>query len=233
MIYGQEMNYQRSWGTYFGDDSIRITDSDVDYYGNLYLVGFINHYHFAAGDSNFTTTSSSYQPIYGGGISDGIIVKIDADGNVLWSTYFGGEKADAVTAVKIDKNNDILIMGGTSSTQNIATSGAYQTSTIGTSSFLAKFSNDGFPIWSTYYDNYIGVNEVISYDNLYYNNAYFDVDSANNIYFSIRCSNEGMATSGAYQPEKNQSTAGNLISKFTTTGQRIWATYYGINKSLI
>ena len=235
--YSQPFNYQRSWATYFGDDSIKITSSDIDGNGNLFLVGFIDRQHFAVNDSNFTTTPFSYQPTYGGGISDGIIVKISPDGTVLWSTFFGGENTDLITALKIDSNNNLCILGSTSSIQNIATAGAYQTSTMGNSSFLTKFSNDGILLWSTYYDNYLDPNLQLPFNSsgsyLLYNDAYFDIDLSNNIYFDIRTRNEGLATSNAFQTTRNQPTGGDLISKFSPTGQRIWATYYGTNGSEI
>ena len=232
--YSQSFNYQRAWATYFGDDSIRITGSDMDSNGNLFLVGFVNRFHFASTDSNFTTTALSYQPNFGGGISDGFIVKVNPAGTIVWSSFFGGENADFITNIKIDNNNDLCIIGQTSSTQNMATTGAYQTSTIGTSSFLSKFSNDGALLWSTYYDNYPDTSNVItSYSTLNNYGNSFDIDSSNNIYFVITTSNEGLATTGAYQSLKNQPTGANIVSKFTPTGQRVWATYYGVNGSFI
>ena len=230
--YSQPFNYQRLWATYFGDDSIKITSSDIDGNGNLFLVGFIDRQHFAVNDSNFTTTPFSYQPIYGGGISDGIIVKISPDGTVLWSTFFGGENTDLITALKIDSNNNLCIFGITSSTQNIATTGAYQTSTMGTSYFLTKMSNNGILLWSTYYDNspYL-IDTLVDVSSFYYYNI--EIDSYDNIYFNIGTHNEGLATLNAFQTTKNQPTGGNLISKFSPTGQRIWATYYGTNGSEI
>ncbi|MGV9004452.1 T9SS type A sorting domain-containing protein [Flavobacterium sp.] len=232
--FSQSFNYQRAWATYFGDDSIRITGSDIDSNGNLFLVGFVNRFHFASTDSNFTTTALSYQPNFAGGISDGFIVKINPNGNIVWSTFFGGENADFITNIKIDNNNDLCIIGQTSSTQNMATTASYQTSTIGESYFLSKFSNDGVLFWSTYYDNYPGIsNNMSNYNNLTYFGHSLDIDSSNNIYFTLATVNEGLATVGAYQSLKNQPTAANLISKFTPTGQRVWATYYGVNGSRI
>ena len=198
------------------------------------MVGFVNRFHFAATDSNFTTTASAYQSNFGGGISDGFIVKINPGGSIVWSTFFGGENADYVTNIKIDKNNDLCILGQTGSTQNIATTAAYQTSTIGTSYFLSKFSNNGSLLWSTYYDNSPGTSDVItSYSTLNNYGNFFDIDASNNLYFVIPTRNEGLATAGAYQGLKNQPTGANLISKFTPAGQRVWATYYGVNGSFI
>ncbi len=231
--YSQSFDYERTWATYFGDDSIRITATDIDNNGNIFLVGFVNRLYFSPEDSNFTTTTSSHQPNFGGGVSDGFIVKINPNGTIAWSTFFGGENADSITSIKIDNNNDLCILGQTSSTQNIATTTAYQTSTIGTSSFLSKFSNNGALIWSTYYDNYLSTSNVIPYEDLNYGNNYLDVDSLNNIYFAIKTANEGLATSDAYQTIKNQPNGANLVSKFTSTGQRVWATYYGVNASTI
>ena len=39
-VSAQNFNFQRSWGTYFGDERFYLQDSKVDKQGNLYLVGY-------------------------------------------------------------------------------------------------------------------------------------------------------------------------------------------------
>lgn len=61
-----QFNFQRSWGTYLGDERFRLSDSKIDNDGNLYLVGTID-------GSDLTnlpvfTNPSTHQAIFGGGL---------------------------------------------------------------------------------------------------------------------------------------------------------------------
>ncbi|TLU99252.1 DUF7948 domain-containing protein [Dyadobacter luticola] len=80
-----------------------------------------------------------------GGNQDGIISKLDAGlNNLLWSTYFGGEKEEAAYSLKSMSNGDIYVVGVTTSGLLLPTTTAsYQQHLKGTEdAFLAKFSAD-------------------------------------------------------------------------------------------
>ena len=78
----QNFNYQRSWGTYFGDERFRLKDSKTDKQGNLYLVGaFING---SSTTQPVFSTPNSHQPTFGGGESDGFIAKFNNLGQLTW-----------------------------------------------------------------------------------------------------------------------------------------------------
>jgi len=79
-------------------------------------------------------------------------VIIDPLPNRLWATYYGGLDYDVGNDCKVDPNGFVYLTGETSSTHNIATSGAFQINFAGSSdAFLSKFDQDGQRQWGTYY----------------------------------------------------------------------------------
>ncbi len=230
-----QFNYERAWGTYFGDDSMRVTDNEVDKDGNIYIVGFIDKLNYF--DSNFTTTPGVHQSIYGGGKRDGFIVKFNPAGGVVWSTYFGGENSDAITGMTIDRNDNIYIFGLTYSSSNISTPNAYQPIKNGNiSNFIAKLSPTGNVSWSTYYGGPNNQQDFLAIDSQYIL-AYTAGDivwaESGHLYLQTQTLSTGMASDGAFQTGFIGGTATDLITKFTDSGQRVWATYYGINQSAV
>ncbi len=229
--YSQIFPYQRSWATYYGDDSLRIIDNDIDSQGNVYLVGFVNKQDYT--DSNFIASVGANQTEYGGGKSDGFIAKFSAGGLLIWSSYFGGENTDYFTGMCIDGNDNIYIVGRTNSASNIATPQAYQDNLIGVDNvFITRMTSNGSVIWSTYYGG-LSSNEIQYTDNqnlLAQGRGDIVTDNLGGLYFYCYTRTEGMATSGAFQTTFNALTK-QLLSKFTVDGQRVWATYYGINRS--
>jgi uncharacterized protein len=78
------------------------------------------------------------------------IAKFDRNGELLWSTKFGGDDEDNLSGIDTDRVGNIYITGKTKSNQ-FPTLNAYQPSRLGKDdAFVAKFSPDGLPLWSTY-----------------------------------------------------------------------------------
>ncbi len=212
-----QFNYQRSWGTYFGDERFELGASKIDSQGNLYIVGSVN----GADINNLTsfTNSTSYQQNYGGGNYDGFIVKFNPQRNIVWGTFFGGFNNDQISTLDIDNNDNIYIVGSTLSNSNIATSIAFQENLNGDGDlFISKFTSSGSIVWSTYFggtgNEYNGISRI-SYDGL------------NNFYIAGTIYSPNMATTGVFQETANNSAS--QISKFDLNGNRIWTTYYGLN----
>jgi hypothetical protein len=137
---------------------------------------------------------------------------------ILWCTYFGGEKIDISVSVKGDTSGNVYIGGYTSSTANIATAGAYQTSFNGTGYdvFLAKFSNDGILIWATYFGG--TSNENLTGMTVTRNGSIALVGQTQ--------SDNGIATSGAFQNTFGGNADG-FVTLFGSTGNLIWSSYFG------
>lgn len=211
-------NGQRTWATYYGgnDGHEWISSIDVDTNNNIFCSGTT---------SSFTgiSTLGAYHEAYnynGMSWNDTFVVKFNPNGERLFGTYYGGTDYDYNTKIKVDKENNFIIAGYTRSTDDIGNTNSFQPNNGGSfDSYLAKFTNNGNLIWSTFYggngsDGNWGKNSI-------------DVDENNSIYFySNGSSTNNISTIGSYQ--ENLKGFSNLyIVKFKPTGERVWGTYYG------
>jgi hypothetical protein len=80
-------------------------------------------------------------------------MKLSGDGLPVWSSYLGGESSDYGNGIALDGTGNIYIAGYTFSAGWIT--GGYQT-TLNQNAyakedgFVAKLTNDGQFVWSTY-----------------------------------------------------------------------------------
>jgi uncharacterized protein (TIGR03437 family) len=80
--------------------------------------------------------------------SDVFVTKLDAQGNVVFATYFGGFNTDTAKAMAVDAAGAVYVTGTTQSLDFPVTKGAYA-NTPG-QAFLFKLNTDGSLAWSTY-----------------------------------------------------------------------------------
>jgi len=202
----------RTWATYFGDIDIEsgygiITDVN----NNIIVTGKSNS------TNNISSTGSFQEQI--GGADDAFLVKFSSAGNRTWSTYYGGSGNDIGYGISVDAASNIFIAGTTSSSNAMSTSGSYQNTLAGNNdAFLAKFSSTGNRTWSTYYggiENDEGFSAVTD-------------PSGNVILIGQTESSTGISTANAHQTTFGGAIDAYLV-KFTTTGSRLWASYYGSN----
>ena len=111
------------------------------------------------GDIVFTGQSVSFTSIStkgalqtsAGGYYDAFLVRFSSQGNMVWGTYYGGEKNDEGNYVVTDGKDNIYLCGQAYSQTNISTPDAQQTNLKGDeNTFIARFTADGRRIWSTY-----------------------------------------------------------------------------------
>ncbi len=136
---------------------------------------------------------------------------------VPWATYYGGNGTDEGAGIVTDVIGNVFIVGATSSTSAIATSGSYQTTISGSdNAFIAKFNSSGIRQWATYFGG-----------NGSDGGSSIAIDSIGNITITgTTTSTSGIATSGTHQT--SYSGGGDIfIAKFNSSGTRLWATYYG------
>ncbi|MEY4571291.1 MAG: hypothetical protein RLZ10_484 [Bacteroidota bacterium] len=170
------------WGTYYGDAGVDIGYScATDATGNVYLAGDTQQEFLPA--SSGMTTIGAHQSAYGGGYSDGFLVKFDSNGLRQWGTYYGGNLLDVSFSCATDASGNVYMSGETKSPNGIATSGAHQTTVNG--SFLVSFNSSGVRQSGTYYG---GIKNVCT------------SDASGNVYMTgYTQSNSGIATAGAHQ----------------------------------
>jgi hypothetical protein len=198
------------WSTYFGGTLMDYAYAiSVDLNNNIYIGG-------RTSSTKSIATPNVHQTVFGGSVDDGFIAKFSPEGALLWSTYYGGNSGDWVLTLTNDPAGNLYAAGYTGSTVGIATPDAYQTSYAGYMDFyLVKFDPDGKRIFSTYFGK---SGEDRPHD--------LQIDDDGNIIMIGTTPSDGMATSGAYQ----EACGGRLdvsISKWTSSGQLIWSTYYG------
>jgi len=205
---------QRIWATYYGGEGYEyMEDVAIDATGNIYAAG-----------STFSTTAistaGSHQPTLTAGTNgeEGFLVKFDNNGVRQWGTYYGGSVYDKCTGIAIAPSGSVYLCGMSNSSNNIATAGTHQPVAAGyTEVFIAKFSDAGVRDWGTYFG---GIDTEFMADGI-------AVDASENIYITGRSnSSAGIATTGAFQ-ETFEGDYDAFIAKFTSSGIRVWATYFG------
>jgi hypothetical protein len=202
------------YSTYYGGSGEEYgIDLAVDSSNNIYLVG-------STYSSNNISTINSQQSTYGGN-NDGYLVKFNSSGTRLWGTYFGGTNEDRINDIAMDISGNIWLAGYSLST-NFSTTGAFQSSiseTTNGDAMLIKFNSNGSLLYATYYgeSGYETANDIIIDGN------------GNPIISGLTNSTNGLSTIGAYQTNYGGGTHDAFITKFNTSGLRIWSTYFGGN----
>jgi gliding motility-associated-like protein len=208
-----EIDPTLNWGTYFGgkiNDEGNAVATDVS--GNVYITG-------ATSSTSGIATSGAYQTSLNG--YEGVFVaKFNGNGKIQWATYYNGDRSDQGWAIAVDGAGSIYVTGITTSSAGIATSGAYITTYGGNrDAYLAKFSNNGYLQWATYFG---GSGDESGYG--------ITTDISGDICITgLTFSASGIATAGAYKSVYDSGQYA-YLAKFKNNGQILWATYYGGGK---
>lgn len=159
----------RQWATYYGG-------IDTDYGNDLVVANDGSNDVFFTGTTasgNFPVLSA-FQVVFGAGGGDAYVARMaSATGIPVWSTYYGGSGGDSGANIAIDNLGNCIMVGLTSSPNNISTAGVNQTVFAGMmDAIIVKFSSAGSRIWGTYHG---GVNQEST--------GGVGVDKNNNIYW--------------------------------------------------
>ena len=110
--------------------------------GNVWVGGGTN-------SSNFPVTAGAFQKVFGGAsgantqfidsMGDGFLAELTPDlAKLSYSSFFGGSRDDAVSAIAIDASNAIYLTGVTQSSNFPVTAGAYSTAYHGPAEPLSR-----------------------------------------------------------------------------------------------
>ncbi|MCB1754895.1 MAG: SBBP repeat-containing protein, partial [Gammaproteobacteria bacterium] len=159
---GKKQLYFRKLG---GSDYDSIDAITVNRAGEVFAAGTTNSWDFPL-----------ESPLYGtiGGVGDAFVSRLSADGKtLLFSTYFGGQRAESAKAIALDSSGD-LIIAGTTTSDDLPVMQAFDEKANGGPQdwdcFVSKINHDGSRLL---YSSYLGGSK-----NDYLTSLYVDRDDA-------------------------------------------------------
>lgn len=212
------------WSTYYGG-----TSSDncsgvwFDAVGDAYVTGQTGSANFPIGAAGGQISFLNTYP----GTSCAFVVKLNSAGARLWATFYGDSQTAKSTRgidITTDVTGNVILYGETNAPNNIATTGVFQVNFGGgtwvNDVFVVKFSSIGARIWGSYCGG--TKNERASG---------VACDASSNIYITGTTAgptgNDFPVSAGSHQVVYGGGNDDAFLFKFSSTGQRLWATYYG------
>lgn len=184
----------------------------IDKNDNIYVVS-------TTASTNFPVTSGAFQTSHGGGNLDGCVFKMDnALSTMIWSSYIGGSGLDAVYSISLDKHDNPVVAGGTTSNNFPVSPNAVKPSYQGGTcdGFITRISSTGSNILrSTYWG-------TSAYDQVYF----VELDKQNHVYVlgQTRDPSSSLHVNATWW----QPGGGQFISKLDPTLSQInWSTIFG------
>ncbi|MBS1548883.1 MAG: T9SS type A sorting domain-containing protein [Bacteroidetes bacterium] len=213
------------WTTYLPNpDDGYLTGLVTDATGNIYLYGSTRS------DIQEIGTSGVYQEHLINYISGGnnwynsYIVKLNSSGQKIWGTYF----PSSITRLRIHDDGGLYFIAQYSANCPVVptTAGTFQPSSPARYMIMKFDTSTGQRVWGTFYGHQNlsyavleDIREIRVNASGIYVLGYVMPNNSDDGYY---------ATPGCYQPQMKGE--GDLhLSKFDTSGNRIWATYFGGN----
>ncbi len=144
----------------YGDDGR--SEVILDGAGNVYVASCTQS-NSGNSTTKFPTSANAFQPNFGGGNQDGVLLKFSPDlSTYLFGSYLGGDKNDAAYVLTLGPTGDIYVAGGTEST----TFSGNQAGTVGAGphgnidGFVAQVNNNGTAIIRSTFIGTTGIDQV-------------------------------------------------------------------------
>ncbi|MBL8216391.1 MAG: SBBP repeat-containing protein [Bryobacterales bacterium] len=191
-----------------GSSNTRANAVAVDCQDNVYLAG-------TTGARDFPLLNAVQDKQTGLNIA--FLMKFDATGKLLFSTYLGGTRNEEGLAVAVDSQNSIYLAGRASSS-DFPVKNAFQPTQAGggQDAFVAKFTSDYQLAWASYIGGTAGT------DNIYA----IAVGPDDSLFVTGESMSPGLATEGAWirQPISYSS----FVAKLSPEGTGVqWLSYVG------
>lgn len=140
------------WTTQFGNpvgssQQARINGIAPDNNGQLFIYGQTES---GVLGNPIAPTTSSYAASHSGS-TDAFILRLNTSRQVDWRTYYGGSSTEVGGNIELDNNGNVFALGQTWSNNIPLLNEVYDTLQGWQDLFFLKFSNDGEPLWMTYY----------------------------------------------------------------------------------
>ncbi len=208
-----DQNRQRVWTTFYGGrENDEGNGIHVSKTRSVSIVGTTFSKDLPLRGNSIQTTILNLDPV-------AFVAKFNRDGDMLWSTFYGGGEPDAGIDIAGDARGNVAIVGHTREMgANFPLRGAWQTENKnnGQSLFIALLTSSGRILWSTYFGG--SGSELASG---------IAVDNDGNVIVSGTTKSDDFPVStGAFQSERPGPQSAVLV-KLSPTGNRIWSTYVG------
>ena len=129
---GQSILFSSFFGNATDDDAWGI---GTDQTGNIVVIGMT--------DGDEMATDSSFQEVYGGGLTDAFVAKFSSDcSSIMWATLLGGNGWEFGDQVEFDSSDNIVVSGYTGSSDFPLENQLYN-DTGGYDAFFSKLNPDG------------------------------------------------------------------------------------------
>jgi hypothetical protein len=203
-----------NYATFIGGSQLdHFQSMEVDNDGNSYLTGWTYSPEFPVTSGAIQGSNSNLATF------ETIISSFDKNGNLRWSTYYGGDKHDQAYAIGIDGSGKIYVAGRTTSTDLLVSTDAYQSVNNAQASwkaFLLCVNKNGNFLGATYFGGSLA------------DRAYaMAIDKQNNIIIGgITMSQDLPGVQGKFQ-ETFGGMLDSYIAKFSSISNLLWATYLG------
>ena len=187
----------------------------VDAADNIYITS-------STVSANFPVTSGSMNQTLGG-TQDAICAKFNSNvSTLIWSTYLGGNGADAGYSLKLNAAGDIYSTGGTDGQGFPIVGSTLHTSFQGGSAdgYIAHISNDGSTLIGS---SYIGTS---SYDQTYF----VEVDGNDDVYLYGQSEGNYQVSGGVYSNPNGKQFIQKLSPDLTTS---IYSTVFGSGSAAV
>lgn len=197
-----------AWCTYLGG-------IENDFIGNIVIGDNALYFCGSTYSDDLNGTAGCYQ-FFHQGLTEGFVGKMSLTGEMLWLTMYGTSGYDQCE--NIAWANDRLLVAGTSSSNDLSTPDALQTTIYGGEydAFITAFSPDGIPEYCTYFggESFDFIRKLlVAEDGSIY--LFGDTGSAENI-----------STEGAFQ-EQPGSTIECFVAKLDASFNKVWCSYFG------
>jgi len=196
----------RIWSTYLGgerDDYCRGVTVDAD--NNIFLAGYSESLNGVAYHGFDTIWANK---------NDATLAKFDSSGDLLWSTYFGGNAEDNGNGVAVDENGNAYLAVQSGTTTGLGFNGYKNSGGGSMDAMLIKFDPEGNRKWSTYYGGTgedMGKAVCVVDEFVYLSGHTYSFNHIN--YYGFQTTLTGWSDA--------------LLAKFDTTGNFYWASYAG------
>jgi hypothetical protein len=210
------------WGTFYGgsgmEDLLRTATGNIEQ-GKRLVVDATRSVLIVGGtySTDFPLSAGAFQTNLIG-MHDAYLLSFNRDGTRRWATIMGGNNTDIAGGVGVDSTGNITVSVTTYSTDFPVTAGAFRTTYAGgiTDGAIIRFDSSGVRRWGTYFGS-TGRDHV----------GGVAVDRRGSIIVAGYTDGPDCpVTAGAFQSTSSGSND-LFISKFDSSGGRLWSTYYG------